>query len=276
MIAKRIFWICAVLAAIAVSARAQNVPLQAATLQSVRNEYGQVLANPQGELVQFLLVNGHVYPPGVDGQPHANNPVVFTTRIGNGVGSDPSLAGRFSAALTPRPSGTIIARVFNASTLAGASFYEDSQPFTPPSSRTIFYPVLNATTNPLDAGDSDQDGVNNSWEKSLGSNPDSGDTDGDGVSDGNELRAGTGLLNGDSYLAMGRVLPSFGGNLMAEWDAVSGKVYQLQFAVGDLASPDMVFSNVNSTVAATGTVATTVVTNGAAETMGIFRVRLVE
>jgi hypothetical protein len=75
---------------------------------------------------------------------------------------------------------------------------------------------------------------------------------------------------------MARVTPQPGGHLRAEWDAVSGKSYQLEYAAGDLAMPNLVFSNINTTVTAAGENAETVITNGAAQPMGVFRVRLVE
>lgn len=282
MIARRIVWCCAALGLAVGVAQAQRVPLHAASAQPLLNEYGQTASS--GALVQFLLVNGHLYPPDVNGQPHPNNPVLFTTRIGNGVINSPATAGKFSAAITPRPGMSpaggqvktaIVARAFNASTMGAASFYEDSQVHTVELSRAIFYPVMNATTNPLDAADADGDGVNNSWEKSLGSDPQSRDTDGDGVSDGDEFLAGTSLTDEESFLAMVRVFPIPGGHLRAEWESVPGKQYQLQYAPGSLADPLMVFSNVNSVVTAVGQASSTTVTNGAMQSIGIYRVRLV-
>ncbi|HMP76151.1 MAG TPA: hypothetical protein PKE12_07645 [Kiritimatiellia bacterium] len=275
MSTRRIITGLATLALATFTAGAQKVPLHAAVTNPILNEYGAPLAKPQGELVQFLYVNSGVQPPAVDGQPHPNNPVVYTSRIGNGMGRADS-EGKFSAAITPRPGGPIIARVFNAPTLEEASFYADSQPFTPLQDRTIFYPVLNATTNPLDSADDDGDGVHNSWEKSLGSDRNNPDTDGDGVPDGHEFRAGTGLTDADSFLAMVRLMPQPGGHLRVEWDAVPGKSYQVQFAAGDLAAPDLVFSNVNAVITAAQADTHTTMTNGTSMPLGVFRVRLVD
>lgn len=268
----RTIWIPALLFATANWAAAQVAPLQSASMQPIYNEFGQAV--PSGALVQYLQENGQVYPPGVDGRPHANNPVVFTTKIGNGVRNHPSMVGRFSAALTPRPTQKIFARVFNAPTLEQASFYTDSQVFTPEQNFTIFYLNVSSTASPLDAADDDGDGLNNSWEKSLGSDPQNRDTDGDGVSDGDEYRAGTDLTDEDSYLAMVRVLPQPNGDLHVQWDSVPGKSYQLEFAAGDLTKPN-VFTNVNSVVTAVGDRTSTIVTNGALDAIGIYRVRLV-
>lgn len=257
------------------TAQAQQTPVLVAAKQTTLDEQGHPLSNVDGDLVQFLLVNGQVYAPGVDGQPAPANPVIFATRIGNGVSAGTGTVGRFNAAITPYPSGAIVARVFNAPTLESASFYADSQVFTP-NGQAKFNPVFGATTNALDPADDDGDGVNNSWEKSLGSDRHNMDSDGDGVGDGHELRAGTGLTDNQSYLAMVQVQPQAGGHLAARWDSVPGKAYQLQYTSGDLMAPNLIFSNISSVVSATGEVASVVVTNGASFPMGIFRVILVE
>lgn len=273
---KTIRLISLVCLAVAGVASAQQAPLHAEAPAPVLNEYGQALSAPEGALLQFLLVNGQAHPPTVNGAPHTSNTVVFTTRIGHGVSSDPAMLGRFSAAITPRPAGAIFARVFNAPTLEGASFYTDSQAFTPPQARVVFYPILNATTNALDTADDDGDGVHNSWEKSLGSDKNSGDSDGDGVPDGHEFRAGTKLNDASSFLALVRLTTQPGGHLRAEWGSVPGKSYQLEHASLDFAQSGSIFSNVNTVVTASGVEAASVITNGAAIPMGIFRVRLAE
>jgi hypothetical protein len=254
--------------------RAQQVPVMVIVKEAVLDEFEQPLSNSDGDLVQFLLVNGQVYAPAVDGTPQAANPVIFTSRIGRGVAASPAQQGKFSSALTPPPSAPLVARVFNASTLTGASFYVDSAPFTP-SGSAVLNLLLTATTNALDPADDDDDGLNNSWEKSLGSDRTSKDSDADGMTDGDEFRAGTGLADEDSFLAMVQVLPQ-GGHLQATWESVPGKAYQLQFRDGNLDDPAGSFSNVNDVVTASGDAAATTITNGAAYPVGFFRVRLVE
>lgn len=255
--------------------QAQQTPVLVAAKQTTLDEQGCPLSNLDGALVQFLLVNGQVFAPGVDGQPNPANPVIYSTRIGNGVANTTGTVGRFNAAITPYPSGPIVARVFNAPTLEASSFYADSQSFTP-NGQAKFMPVFGATTQALDQADDDGDGVNNSWEKSLGADRSKMDSDGDGVSDGHEWRAGTSLTDNQSYLAMVQVVPQGAGHLGARWDSVPGKAYQLQFTSSDLTAPNMIFSNVSSVVSATGDVTSVVVTNGASYPMGIFRVILVE
>ena len=257
------------------SAQAQLAPVLVAATQAVLDETGQPLSNAEGDLVQFLQVNGQVHPPALNGAPHPSNTVVFVSRIGRGVSVSPAQAGKFSAALTPPPAGALIARAFNAPTLEGASFYADSAPFTP-NGPAVLQAAFTATTNALDPADDDGDGVNNSWEKSLGANRNHPDSDGDGMSDGDEFRAGTGLTDADSALLMVRVIPQAGGALRADWESVPGKSYQLQYRAGNLDDPSGAFSNVSEVASATGDVTSVVMTNGASFPMGIFRVVLSE
>ena len=64
----------------------------------------------------------------------------------------------------------------------------------------------NDTANGLD---DDGDGLNNSWEKSLGADPNNPDSDGDGMSDGDEHRAGTGATDSNSTSVITTIFPSF-------------------------------------------------------------------
>jgi hypothetical protein len=132
---------------------------------------------------------------------------------------------------------------------------------------------VTATTNPLDTGDDDGDGLNNSWEKSYSTAKDDPDTDGDGMSDGDEWRSGTNPLDMESILMMVRISGASDDQFVAEWDAVPGKTYQLQHAEIPEGGGEYVFSNVNEAVTATGAVASTTVTN---LPPGVFRVYLVE
>ena len=53
---------------------------------------------------------------------------------------------------------------------------------------------MSVTDKPLDDGDADSDGLANSWERSLGSDPNAADSDGDGFGDGAEQLARTDAL----------------------------------------------------------------------------------
>lgn len=256
-------------------ALAQNVPIQVACKVTILDQLGRPLSREDGDLVQILFVNNQIYPPGMDGQPHTNNPVSYISRIGNGLINHTSLVGRFNASITPRSEAQIFARVFNAPTLEEASFYADSQIFTPDAGK-VFYPEIGATTNALDPADDDGDGLSNSMEKDLGSNPNSLDSDGDGMSDMDEFRSGTGLADEESYLAMVELHRQDAVSMMVQWSAVPGKSYQLQAATEELTSTNLMFWNVNAVVNATGDVAYTFITNSLPEQIKSLRVLLVE
>lgn len=243
-------------------ASAQNVPVQVVCKTPVLDEFGQVLANEPGDLIQILFVNGQVYPPAVTGEPNVNNGVAYTTYMGYGVLRE-TMLGCFSASVNPTPADNtlVIARVFNAPTLQEASFYTDSQVFTTYQGR-VFYPVFTATTNAIDPNDDDGDGLNNSWEKSLGTSSALADSDGDGMNDYHEFLAGTGGMNADEVLQMVRLMPGEADVLHVEWDSVPGKRYQLQVADPELGTDAFDFVDVNETVdASAGAVTYTTVTN---------------
>jgi hypothetical protein len=262
---------------------AQQIPLSVSVTEPIRNEYGQPLSRPGGELIQYLYVNGAVFPPDpVTGEPHTNNRVIATSRIGQGVSPGLGIDGVFSAKVTPRPSGEIIARVFNAPTLKDASFYADSQPFVVegwgPAAMATFVPDFGATTNAIDPRDDDGDGLDNSWEKSLGSNRNLVDSDGDGIGDNAEFRAGTSLTDDADFLAVVELIPLAGGHAEAHWNAVPGKRYQLEFVEGGMLSDDATFTPIGGVVtAAEGSdKATRWIENGLSYEAGFFRVVLVE
>ncbi len=265
----------------ALSARAQHAPLAYENSAPVVNEFGQPLSGTAagGARVEILSAPIGVYAPAMDGQPHPSNTVLAVAHIGAGADPGPGASGLVSGAiLLDRTKATkLFARVFNRETRELSSFYGDSAVYTNPTAvYGVFSFEVSAAQQPLDPGDGDADGLNNSWEKSLGSNPNLDDTDEDGVSDGHEFRAGTELLDDQSFLAMIRVLPSAGGHLRVEWDSVAGKSYQLQYAPSEMLDDSLVFSNVNAAVTAADASAHTIVTNGASLPAGVFRVHLVE
>lgn len=265
----------------ALPVQAQNAPLAFESATPMVDEFGSILAGTPtgGARVEILSAPNGVYPPDVDGQPHPSNDVLAVSHVGAGTAPGPDPSGLVSGAIIlDRTKATkLFARVFNRETRELSSFYGDSAVYTNPTEAYgVFTFELAATQQPLDAGDDDGDGLNNSWEKSYGADKNNPDSDGDGVSDGDEHRAGTGLLDEDSYLAMIRVMPSAGGHLRIEWDSVSGKSYQLQYAPTELLGDSLNFTNVNTTVTALDAAAHTIVTNGASLPMGVFRVKLVE
>lgn len=258
-----------------------SVPLRFGMQHAMRDEHGQLLAgtaHEPGALVQILAAPLGLYPPGTNGTPHANTVVLAEARIGEG--TDPALGPLGLAAgsvnLNRYEPTVIFARIFNRATPESSTFYADSLLYT---NSTTAFAVFKISAGPtdqaVDGGDDDRDGLNNSWERSLGSGIANPDSDGDGVSDGHEFRAGTGLLDDRSFLAMVQVSPQAGGHMLVRWDSVAGRSYQLQFTPGDLGASG-VFSNINEVVTAAGSASATVVTNGMSFPYGFFRVQLVE
>jgi len=187
-----------------------------------------------------------IHPPSITGVAHPYNPLLTPDSIG-GMGmntSRPDL-GIFAMSLTNRPaSGTrIFARVFNAPTVAEASFYADTAMVDAPASASSL-PLTFGTATALDTNDFDGDGLNNSWEKAMGTDGEGGvapdDFDGDGMLDLHEMLAGTGGNDPDSLLSF-RTIPQeeleaplgegdpVSRPVRVRWQSVPGKRYQLQF-----------------------------------------------
>lgn len=255
-------------------------PLAYDTASGIVDEFGNLLegtGTSPGARVEILSADDGVFPPESDGTPHPSNAVLAVAQIGMGIDPGVGAVGKVSGALViNRMQGTkLFARVFNKPTREASSFYGDSNVYTNPTAKyEVFMIELAQTDQPMDDGDDDGDGLVNSWEKSWGTDKDDPDTDGDGMSDQHEVRAGTNPLDAGSFLEMVRLKPgTSAGTLVVEWDAVNGKVYQLQHAVLTTGDEDFAFTNVNTAVTAGGPVASTIVTN---LPPGAFRVQLVE
>ncbi|HMO51742.1 MAG TPA: thrombospondin type 3 repeat-containing protein [Kiritimatiellia bacterium] len=271
-----------IFAGYAVSAGAShlNVPLHFGMAHPVVDEFGRLLpgtAAQPGALVQILSAEHGVFPPEPNGEPHPDNPVLAEVRIGMGTdfGAGPMGKAAGSITINRYQANKLFARVFNRASTADASFYTDSPVFTnSTASYEVFRIAAISTDQPLDTGDDDGDGLINSWERSLGTDPYLADTDGDGISDYHEWLAGTDALDDADFLRMFEIIPQANGSLLVRWDAVSGKSYQLQQSVQDLTGTGDGFVNVNDPVIATGERAETVVTNPAPAAVQHFRVIL--
>lgn len=272
-------WPVFILLAFIVSAPAQIItPLHISARQAITDEMGRRLQGSYADPCDYVQVlwasNGVIYPPSVDGRPHPDNPPASFGISGIGHMAVPSQSnpGVFALSVTdgrPANGSKIFVRVFNASTPEASTFYGDSEILTVSGNRFLNVEIA-STSTPLDAGDDDSDGVNNSWEESLGLNPNAPDTDDDGMKDNDELRAGTDPLNRYSYFAVSSVTPESGG-LRIAWQSVPGKTYRIQ-RTDDILHPD--FTDIGEPVIASGSTTEIYIENEASSTRGIFRIKV--
>ena len=304
-------WRAACVAALAISAvcawaqeerlvEGVAAPVYAGNIAPVRDEYGRKMAGTHrpGAPVQSYVelrvtTNGIIRPPYTNGAAHPYHPLLTPDSVGgmglNASGVDPGL---FCMVLPQRPSPNIqiFARVFNAPTPAEATFYADSRAVAAPATGSSVVFDFGAA-KALDPGDADGDGLNNSWEESMGTSDRlTADYDGDGMSDLHEMLAGTSATDPGSLLAFRQVrrdaadVPAAAGedgaqSVRVTWQSVPGKSYQLQYvpmltsATG--ASP--IFVPVGDIVTAeeSDTEIEMLVDVPADELTGTFRVRLV-
>lgn len=227
-------------------------PLYVGNVVPVRDALGQLLkGSPQVQdaagrcRVEIrTAADGVIRPPATNGTAHSSNPLL-TTNSTSGIGANVKAAdaGLFCMAFPVRPAaGTrLFARVYDAPTVAAAAFYVDSDVQDVPAYGTSLAVTFGAA-RPLDPGDADGDGLNNSWEKALGTaDRPTSDYDEDGMSDLHEMLAGTDPTDAASLLEFqavrsgaGLMLPAefdpLGQCLRIRWAAVPGRSYQLEAA----------------------------------------------
>ena len=224
-------------------------PLYIGNVQPVLDEYGRPLAGAPAAAAAAsrarveirTTTDGIRRPPTKAGQPHPFNPLLFSEGVvGKGHNAATAYSGIFCLVLPQPPAaGTkIFARAFNASTVEAASFYADSDVVEVVAGQPTL--VLNfGPIAELDTDDDDGDGLSNSWEKSLGTDPGNPDTDGNGMTDYQEWLAGTDPLDPNSLLEFVRIRPdgrvvAVGANggdvarIRVGWQSVPGKTYRLE------------------------------------------------
>ena len=251
----------------------------------IHDEYGNVLAGSSAispskrSLVEVLWSsNSVINPPAYDGTPSPGNPQVDGGVSGIGTLISPALPrpGRFAAALAnPRPvqNSRFFVRVYNGPTLEESSFYADSQVLRV-NDNDVLVALVGDTVNPIDPRDFDGDGLNNSWEKSLKTDPNNRDTDGDGVSDNDEFLAATDALDGESYFTTFWIGGDANGNAALKWVSAPGKRYVVEAL--DPAEPGWThFVPVTDTIRAEGYETQASIPNGLVSEHAIYRVRLV-
>ena len=228
-------------------------PLYVGTVDPVRDQYGRPMmgshlisgAAHRSRVEIRVTTNGVIRPPSTNGAAHPYHPLVNANSVGGmGMNSATPNSGLFCMVFTNRPATNIMifARVFNAPTAAEATFYADSKAVVARSNEASLVMEFGAA-QPLDPGDADGDGLNNSWEKALGIDDRlTSDYDGDGMSDLNEMLAGTApddpgsLLNFRSIRRDPATAPlgsegAWTKPVRVKWQSVPGKKYQLEYVL---------------------------------------------
>ena len=113
----------------------------------------------------------------------------------------------------------------------GQKFYIRWATTTASSCKNMTYGIDNLRT----FTDSDNDGLSDTKEASLGTNPNKADSDGDGMSDGDEIAYGTNPLDSTSTFSVEMKsapsqAPSTGENNTVDFPAADGKYYTLLFS----------------------------------------------
>jgi len=274
----RVRWMCGIgLCLVAATAWGGIVPpLYVGNLEPVLDEYGRTMVGSHDadqsssrSLVEIRTSTiDSILPPLPSGAAHPYNPLISSEGVG-GVGLNTSSpdSGLFCLVLTDRPSaGTkLFARVYNAPTVEEASFYADSALMNAPGHDHSLV-VSFSEARPLDDGDDDGDGLNNSWEKALGiDDVHTNDYDGDGMSDLAEMLAGTAPDDATSLLSFhlirreAPVVPagemddgSWQKPVRVKWQSIPGKKYQLEYVpmLIQLTGEDPIFVTVGDEIVA--------------------------
>lgn len=187
----------------------------------------------------YKTLDGIIYEPDHNGTPHGNNVLIASSKIGAGV--DPALkdAGIFSISIPKSNVSDFFVRVFDK------GFYIDSEIHTITSKTLPINIIFNTTMSATDERDFDGDGLNNSWEKTYGTDINVSDTDGDGYTDEEEVCLNTDPNNSnDVFTVYGvEVLEE---DLILTWDAKGGVEYVVQKSNGDLLVSNLVWEAIET------------------------------
>jgi len=221
-----------------------STPIYVYNLSPVKDEFNRVMKGNASDaassrcLVEIRSASSGIFSPDVDGIAHSQNPLIETSGIGANTSIKSQNTGTFCAVLVKRPAAgsKLFARVYNAPTVSAASFYVDSDIVTV-STGVDQVEFVFGSAQPFDDGDDDGDGLCNSLEKSLGSDPNNPDTNGNGLGDLINYLAGF-EFGPNAGLYVDDLLVSFEDGVVAlSWKAAEGRRYQVS-VTESLTSPD--------------------------------------
>ena len=278
--------VCLLMVVCGVHVFGQVMPTYIGVTAPIVDEFGRPLkgdcdpTNYNDDRVEIhLTYNGQIDPPLVDGTHSINNPIINNgvSHIGNLTAQGLKDSGLFAVVIAtddePDPGTEMFVRVFNAPTLGESSFYGDSAVFTFTGAGD--YVVEVTQMNPLDTGDLDLDGLNNSWERSYGSNPSIVDTDGDGWDDWLEHEAGVDPNDAESMFVFASVQFESNGDVTLSWESRYTVQYQIQYS-DDALSADPSFEAVGDIVTADSDFTQVTIPGTAASGYGFYRIKVVQ
>ncbi len=230
-------------------------PLYVGNTEPILDEFKHPLMGSGGDptsqrcLIEIRTANdGIIRPPNKDGYSHPYNPLLRSSATGLNVsGKD---TGLFCEVFVYRidPTNKVFARAYNRSTAQEATFYMDTPLYTPPRSSPSFTTLILSfeSAKPIDSGDNDNDGLNNSWEETLGIDDRlTSDYDDDGSSDYEEMLAGTAPDDPDSIFEI-KSITYLTNQTKIVWSSVPGRKYQVQRTV----SMTEMFTNLHAKIIA--------------------------
>lgn len=230
-----------------------STPLYVGNIDPILDEFKNPImgsfGDPQRCLVEIRVAeNGVIIPPFKDGSAHPLNPLLRSSWAGKNVSSKNS--GLFCEVFVGRinPQNKIFARAYNRAAAKEATFYMDTPIYTaPPQSMSATTLILSfGSARPIDANDDDGDGLNNSWEESLGIDDRlTSDYDGDGSSDYEEMLAGTAPDDPDSIFRI-KSIAHLTNQTKIVWSSVPNKKYQIQRTISMIE----IFTNILSEITA--------------------------
>lgn len=192
--------------------------------ESGRDLIGSYSLDPsECDLVQILWATNGIFAPNADGTPNAENPVMMSSYISSETCYGLESPSLFSATIPDggriNASSPFFVRVYNAPTCQAATFYGDSALVSNNTASTINRIIVSIPATSL--------AIDPEYAALL-------DSDGDGMTDADEILAGTDRLNPQSLLS---VQFSSQNSEMLQWQAVPGKVYEVECNEGSLINP---------------------------------------